>query len=426
VVEAEQVVSKVDKNGNIDWILTEEADIIDSQTVGFKRSYTLPYEIHFILDIPGTEKLPFPLETLMSKCTESGLRMGGWFVSKKEDHWGYKSNNFAMGATKKIILDSWNLMKKIVGLLWTGEYSLTCLVERILGVWNAKNGLGPCAQDVKDADELASWERNILDLNEMWVVTPNFLGDKSDVVFRAMMNNLQRRVRYRYFVNSYADACRWQKLVQTLLRRVPYIDKSLEDLMSAVILWRPSNGAEYFIAHTRSGIEGYCLKRFQHGEVYEGKLMSADEVKQVVTSLQVLTEPHGCINVSGYMHAPLKHQQTLGHLLRIRFHPTEYNAEKIRDRENQIGELVSKHGGEFSSTYEGDYLCVFFYAESQENAVRFCKNLMKLPVVVRDKPLVLFQPGYISREMRVRGFEFVGPAVEWSRKKLNAKTQQSP
>jgi len=421
VVEVEQVVARVDQTGKIDWIPTEEADIIESQTVGFKRSYTLPYEVHFMLNVPRVEQQPFTLQALMKKCTETGMHMGGWFVSKKEGYWSFKSNQFESGVTKEVILSEWKKVRDLVTQLWKGDFTLTCLTERILGVWNAKKSkLAVAVADVKDADELAFWERNIPDLREMWVVTPNFLGDKSEVVFRSMISNLQRRVRYRYFVNSFADACRWQQLVKTLLDRAQYSDESLQDLMSAVILWRSREEAEYFIAITGTGMEGYCLKRLKHGEVYEGELMLQDQVEQVVESLKVLIGSRGSLNLSGYLHAPLKDQKTLGHVVRIRFPRTQtYTSDMIHLREYKIGDLVSKHGGEFSTTYYGDYLCVFFYADSQDNARKFYRELIAHPVINEGKGMVAFHPGYISRKMHVKGFEFVGPAVEMSKAKLD-------
>jgi len=268
------------------------------------------------------------------------------------------------------------------------------------------------ASGIKDAEELAGWEQRFVDLVEFWAVTPNFLADKLNVVLKAMENNLRRNVKYRYFVDSFADACRWQQLVRTLRERLGYTDEKMGRLMKAVILWRDPNALsntstfsqnEYFVAITASGKkDGFCLKRLRDGEVYEGEQMSHTEVEEVVKSLKPLTEPGW---ITGYMQVPMQPQDIHGaYVVRIRFGETIRDEAVIRDREFKIGELVSKHSGEFASAIGGDYLCVF---TRPAVALAFATNLQSIQGVQK----IAIDVGPIIRELRVGGFDITGRAA---------------
>jgi hypothetical protein len=122
VVEVEQVIGKIDAQGSSKWINRAEADIIESSAVGYKRSLTHAYEVHFVLEIPnqGSPISPIPLSTLMNSCTAVGMHMGGWFISTKggpdmaSQRWVYRSNHFEHAIDKDIILKQWSLIHSAI------------------------------------------------------------------------------------------------------------------------------------------------------------------------------------------------------------------------------------------------------------------------------------------------------------------------
>jgi len=286
----------------------------------------------------------------------------------------------------------------------------------VLGVWNTANSqllrVGQGAP-VKDAEELACWEAEFEDLQEFWVVTPNFLGDKLEVVLEAMENNLRRNVKYKYFLNSFADACRWQQLVRTLTNSLKYTNEKMSRLMQAVIVWHDVGPAiqtniqnEYFIAISNGNktAEGYCLKRLRDGEVYEGERLSSNELKDVMNSLKMFTERSQ--GILGYMHVPLQAQDIHGaYVVRVRFGEGVLDENAIRQREYLIGEQVSKHSGEFVSAVGGDFICLF---QRPSVALSCAANLQLITGVQK----IAIDVGPIARELRASGFDITGRAVQ--------------
>jgi hypothetical protein len=158
-----------------------------------------------VLDIPKSDTNPFipiSLQQLLDGCSVLRMHMGGWFVSSKDEYplrWCYCSNNFEMEISDREKMKShWQLINTIIQNLGIQDFTLTCTIERILGIWNTSSSQllqVPSVAPIKDAEELACWKTEFQDLQEFWVVTPNFLGDKLEVVLTAMENNLRRNVR---------------------------------------------------------------------------------------------------------------------------------------------------------------------------------------------------------------------------------------
>jgi len=314
--------------------------------------------------------------------------MGGWLVSKKEQRWSYKSNSFAATVNGKVVMKSWKRMKGVISHLWKGEYTVSCLVERILGIWNLK-AISPA-----DADLLTNWQRNMTDLEQMWIVTPNLLMEKSDLVTRALISNLQRNVRYLYFVKSENDACKWQQIVKMLLAQPQYKDQNLEDLLSAVILNYLPESAEYNLAIKQSGNEGYCINCLQQGEVFQCQRMQTDEVEKVHDSLNMLM------------------QSQVGHILKVRL-PSPLPLAELVNIRAKMEQSAKKHGGAFSQTSQDEYEFVFLCVDPEEHANKCYQDLVNFPVIKdgRGKVAIYPDPGYMLKVMRVKGFEFVGPIV---------------
>jgi len=149
VIEAEQIIGKIDKEGNARWLNSPETHILEHAPITYKRTPTHPYEVHFIIEISShsSNELPIELNKLMEKCTLQGMKMGGWFYSAKPSsgatsRWCYRSNHFENEINRDSILKQWTDLHKLMkslGNIQIVDYSITCTIERVLGVWNTSS-----------------------------------------------------------------------------------------------------------------------------------------------------------------------------------------------------------------------------------------------------------------------------------------------
>jgi len=95
-----------------------------------------------------------------------------------------------------------------------------------------RSAAGLLEQEVKilDVPALVKWQRG-LDLTEFWVISPNFLDNTNKDVLDAVLFNLGRGVRYRYFVNEndIEAGGSFDILLTTLVRLGARADKPLSE-----------------------------------------------------------------------------------------------------------------------------------------------------------------------------------------------------
>jgi hypothetical protein len=117
-----------------------EVEFIDSADVGFKRSHTLPLEVHYAFNIPkegALQKsvLPLSLEQLLEDCIALGIPVGEWLLFEKADRWAYRSNMFAEAdVTLHSVIEQ---RIKLANYLnrFPFSHSIWAMVEQVPGVW---------------------------------------------------------------------------------------------------------------------------------------------------------------------------------------------------------------------------------------------------------------------------------------------------
>lgn len=313
VIEVERVIGKLGED-RPEWseIAVDDYPIITSADVGFERLATVPIEIHYAFDIPKEgrwqDSTPLSLGRLLQICKELNIQIGGWFLfdkgDKQDKRWAYRSNAFAE-ADLRLWLVKEQRSKLANRLRELGfQCEVTALIEQTLGVW--KTPLERVAE-AKSVQELAEWEEKYPNLEQFWVIAPNFLGDTDPEVYRAMVHNLNRGVKYRYFLRSFSDFQRLQRFAEKLQNDMDVRkDIDVREYIAAVLLIRWDLGGEaidilnnnYFIANpTLPDVDGYrLLPSGNPGSIRGAKLLSIPELKKIETLLKPLTTGGAMIN----------------------------------------------------------------------------------------------------------------------------------
>jgi len=395
VVEVERVIGKV--GAETEWTRTavQEYPLIYSSDTGFKRESSWPIEVHYACDIAKTsrwdESPPISPEQLRDACVELGINVGGWFLFEKGDQWAYRSNMFAKYiAPTEIKKDRDRLSVRL------RELGLNCeirgLVEQTLGLWKT-----PLERydEVKSLAELAEWEGRYPGLKEFWVIAPNFLGDKSDEIQQAMISNLKRKVRYKYFLRSLADFQRLQKFAEEKLKNPVKWLVDIYDHIEAVLLVKGTPGQigesfcfdrNFFVANpTLPDREGYRLIESNEfpGQVDGGEEASAEEIGEIVDLLGPLVQGPPAIQglrLSLYPETRAElHRAVLFTSLenatqeRIRLGESIWE-QVLREYDLIVATEASQHEGEVVRSTSDGYLLVF---EKSCNALRCSQRLQE-------------------------------------------------
>jgi hypothetical protein len=436
VVEAERVIAQGDENIKWSDIPIDESLTIRSPDVGFQRSRTADIEIHYAFDIAKegkwVDKPPITLKELRTTCDQLGIFVGGWFFFDKGDKWAYRSNQFARIAVKQRVQEQRDKLHEYLirkGKELEFDCKVRALIEQILGVW--RTPLQVVDQEIrKSPRQLAEWESS-RELEEFWVIAPNFLGDTRGDVRRAMIHNLRNRVCYTYFLRSFADVQRLRRLTAMLK---PDIEEfgDIFDLMRAVVLESGEferdffRGGEYFIAYSnQDNRDGYRLLRTEKGLVTGGQRMTTADFRKADQLRNVLQQSQ----VSHWMKIPLRRDFErpkqkgvvcvyLNIPSRQRTTHTDFEPEATSDEFDQmLADNVSKLHGEVVKGSSSSYFIIFDTAE----AALTCAS--RLQICVRQynqrllNPFQLVRPrisvdfGLVKRVLRSYGFDVLGHPV---------------
>ena len=438
VVEVERVIGRGEDQIVWSEIAVDDTFVIHSPDAGFERSRTAEIEIHYAFDIPKIgkwEKIPpITLKELKNHCNALEIYVGGWFFFEKAEKWAYRSNQFARSVEQKKIQDQRDKLNKfLAGMGQQKEFQSTAraLVEQVLGVW--RTPLRVVDKDLKKTTrELAQWECS-RDLEEFWVIAPNFLGDTRGDVRQAMVANLKNRVSYTYFLRSFADVQRLRKLAETLEPEVQgYAD--IYDLLRAVLLESTGFGRdifseEYFIAHVSPEMrDGYRLLRNRKGLVYGGEKMKAADFRKADRLKDMITQNQ----VTQWIQIPLRRdteRPKQNCLVCVEFNgmldgkralnEAEWDAVR-EDFDQMVADNVSKFYGQVVKASTASYFIVF---ESAEFALECASSLQR---DVRDHnkrqssyltpPRIAVDFGLIKRVLQSYGFDLSGYPISISTK----------
>lgn len=140
VVEAEQVVGVISKEGKWSGSIKPQVPVINPLDVGFECVQTQPIEIHHGFNVPKqamSERTshPIDLEVLINDCTNLDIRLGGWFLFEKRGEWAFRSNMFAeANVSSKLISEHRAKLNKYLAR-YTFCSPVWTIVEYVLGVW---------------------------------------------------------------------------------------------------------------------------------------------------------------------------------------------------------------------------------------------------------------------------------------------------
>src|SRR5262245_2722208 len=439
VVEVERVIAKGDDKVEWSKISVDDSLEIHSPDVGFERNRTAEIEIHYAFDIPKQGRWqnepPLKLADLKKACLELEIYVGGWFLFEKgnSNKWAYRSNQFArVSMPREKVQEQRNKLDQYlarIGKQIGFESKVRALIEQIIGVW--RTPLSPVDTKLrKSVRQLAEWEAQ-QDLNEFWVIAPNFLGDTRGDVRQAMISNLRNRVAYTYFLRSFADVQRLRKLAEMLEPDITgYAD--IFKLIRAVLLEsmpeveRDFFEEEYFIANPDALDlrEGYRLLRTGNGKIYAGERMKLSDFRKPDLLRDLIKQN----DITSWMQIPLRRDSrkprqkavVCAKLNKAPGHsgkPNEENWEMvIGEFDQKIADTVSKLCGEVVKGSLATYFIIFDDVESAldcarqlQNDVKDCNrrlNSFRIP-----SPRVSLDFGHILKVMRSYGYDFFGQPI---------------
>lgn len=451
VVEAERIIGKLGDDRQ-EWTDTyiQHYPVLCSGDVGYASSKTKPIEIHYALDIPREgkwlSKSPVTLRELTTWASELGICVGGWFLfdKREQSRWAYRSNMFAKEARHDEI-EEYRLRLKDKMKEVGGVRGFTCevkaLVEQTIGIWNTPLKVfdGP-----RSVPELSEWERKYPDLRDFWVVTPNFLGDKEELIRDAMLSNLSNRsVTYTYFLRTMADYNRLLSFVESLEQqlqnyvnvydriRAVMIIKSASDPGALERVFEQGHGLSHvqgcFIANPipREGgnddMDGYLLE--SHGDpsrIAGGRVMKREQLKELVELLTPLISSGRPLQGYSLQFRSRKPKEMSGASIvcvGLKSLPQFLNdvdeegvARLLREYDLLVASEVSKLGGQVVKSIELGYLLMF----EKQNAAFLCAEQIKKGTESIDPMLahkIAIDYGDVWRVMRAHGFDFCGKAI---------------
>ncbi|WBS04959.1 CHAT domain-containing protein [Pseudoduganella sp. SL102] len=388
VLELERVVGTVDEGGNVelaDSLRLRDSDVsamFDGEGLLFKPNYrtnwvggTPLYELHFSLDLDRSpddrEPPPLELQRISKMSEQAALAVGGWFLFDDKRRWAYRSNGFEPAISKELLAGCYQRFKEVLnnaGVSRLPGYRLRLIAEEAVAVWKSPLRKFP---DVYTVSDLARWEAGLDQLEEFWVVAPNFLGDQDGRVFEAMHKQLRKGARYIYFLRSNADARRWISFRADLKERLqmePKMDAYVFEFDDA--FWDTNMT---FIANPRSKspLAMRLLTDRLTQKIIGGLLDSGPLAIQLVGRLQsALRDPH--IRRCERVIIEPRHDKIAAVCLRFLQHPAEPDWEQIFD--DLLAKQVSVSRGEIVR-YGGHTIVVLFVgARCLQSGVAFARG----------------------------------------------------
>jgi hypothetical protein len=302
VVELERVIGVL-KPGvgweDADPTRIADPDAFDSVALSiFPRLATSPIEIHHAIDFPkkGGTRDGAPILGVADLPTWENL--GGWFLFDKGHVWSYRSSEFVDRSGEYRVAAARGqkrLLESLQGIAC--NYELHTLAEQVLGIW--RGGSEP-SEEKSTVPALGDWERSCPEGGHIWVIAPNFLGDRNPDVRRAMMRNLTQDVTYTYFLRRYADVLRLSRLANALELDLMKNGKTADGARRVVskrvrclLLDSEHSGAErlkglldndYFLCPSHETMGGFRLD----SSGFSGERVDADEYEHLVQTLEPL------------------------------------------------------------------------------------------------------------------------------------------
>lgn len=292
VVEVERVIGEISHDGRFKQAQPATIATIPDASFSLPRSFTQAVEFHHAVDIPKRDREadqpPLALDEFNRQTRQAGLRVGAWVLFDKPDKWSFRSTQFTdLRRYKEHAQDSHAKLRSYIAHK-DPSWTAWTLVEQILGVWNP----GRPADERVLVHRLADWERNFDALQEFWAVIGDFLGDWEPDVRSAIKNNLNREVKYKYFLTSWADVQRLRRLGSTLSRE---LSKDVTSQLQPVLLLKndaPAVVHNCCIANPRGEDRaGFRFNEDLRGEVTWARSLTTDELSEIIQVLSPIVDP---------------------------------------------------------------------------------------------------------------------------------------
>lgn len=441
VIELERVVGKVDEHGKVEvspklvmrgTSASLEAMPAQRLFAPFNTRKVKPpgsgaYELHFSLDLAREgdgQRPPVALADLRDLVLRAGVELGGWFLFQDKLRWAYRSNGFVSSVSDFALQSRWRRLRTQLDESPNPKLQqarLRLLAEESLAVW--RTPLMLAADGLRTVNALADWEQNIPDLEEFWVLLPNFLGDQNEDVRMAMLSNLNRGVRYVYFLRSNADARRWLDFRAEMQKE----HGAAEKLMTAYVVAFRAAGlwdqlAAFVANPNRPGAEGFDLRiDSATNRVLYGDLLNAERLKEIVKAHSQAMN-NDTITSWHLVQASGSDQNITAVCAKLLEEPSD---ELFARQDSKLALLASQYGGSVE-VYGNKSITVVFmgHRTAQGHAMQFMRQaLADCPALqVGAEPFVLrfgLACGLARLTARACGILWAGPAIRDSRSVLD-------
>jgi transcriptional regulator with XRE-family HTH domain len=136
--------------------------------------------------------------------------------------------------------------------------------------------------DVLDVEAMAEWQKGFPDLKDYWVIAPDFVDDRVEVIRTAVLHNLERDVNITYFVREGQEEPggrfhRFRRKLQAVsekakaIRAVPVPDELLRWLVADMVVANPDV----------EGAVGYLVVHSEGAPAFGVRMSGADVAKTV-------------------------------------------------------------------------------------------------------------------------------------------------
>ncbi|MDF5713920.1 MAG: hypothetical protein PUP93_08510 [Rhizonema sp. NSF051] len=430
VVEIEKEVGFINTKGALSFIDFTDltANLISLPNFVFEQNLL---EVHHQIDIPNetgdTETKPLDFKLLLELSREAEMEVGGWFLFKRNDRWSYRSNSFLKLETPEHyneFLRQYKSFHKLLRHVAPSAYH-RMLVEQVLGIWKADD-IDSSTTNYPDQyrrsltrQDLSRWEKEFDNLEEFWVVAPNFLGDRFDEFFEAMRYNLWERnppTKYFYFLRSFTDLQRLRQLVDQLSRK---IGRDVKEI-NAVVFWNEKTTGDLppriecsFIANPQDSKSraGYTLD----GE-NNGVEMGIYQLQEHVDKLRPLIKHHVqsiCVKVSRYT------EISTDNFFVMRTALIDYPKKKeklVHDYDMIIAEEVSKTNGDVVNTAGlAGYIALFYNPSSAAMCAEAIQRELNKDFNIKNieaRHIIALEHGSVSRVWRSHGIDYIGNVIQ--------------
>lgn len=394
VVELERVVGTVDETGAVavanqmslnddeleDLLLAPAPLFLPFRGSNIEgRRYSRLYELHFSLDIAlRPEASPPQLDYLLDLTQGAGVSipLGGWFSFQDDERWAFRSNSFAFEVNAQDLADKWRRLRARLDrdpdpLL--REAQLRLVAEEALAAW--KTPLTAKPLNALTVGCLAEWESQTPDDDgEFWVALPNFLGDRLPAIAQAMAENFARRVRYLYFLSSYADAKRWGDFKSALIRERKLTDPNL--MQACVVSFRSPGvwiNRSAFVANPRNSVTRKGVRLQLHDTSNEVRFATSMSDADVVKLIGDLTPPF--VNSEIVAWSFVLPARAISRVAAVCVNLAQMPEPQVFETmfsalDSEVAQLASEHGGKVVLLGNKSISVVFEHSELGSNIVQ--------------------------------------------------------